>query len=125
MLKKWVLRALLISAATAPVMVISPRLATVDRAILQFMTKARRQDASTLIRVRPGSADAVARRLHASGLRPRPLPFSADLLAADLSADSIAVVRRDPDVLSLSLDAPVRGAATSLLAQDTLLGTEG
>jgi serine protease AprX len=80
--------------------------------------------ARVLIRTRPGAVERVQHRLIESGARSVAPLNTTNLLAADVSNDTLRRVARDADVLRVSSDAMVKSLG-SALGQNTLLGTEG
>ena len=105
-----------------------------DRAIADATRGATDARARILVQVRSGSADAVLgwlRTLPGVGLTR--VSSSPDLLVAEVAAGLLDRVAAHGDVLHVSSDAPVKslddrhehGQDSGLLAQNTLLGTEG
>ena len=78
----------------------------------------------TLIRVSPGTGARVAERLAASGIFVTS-STTPNLYLAELPRPRLSIVTSDPDVVRVSLDAPVRALGTlSSLPQNLLLGTQ-
>jgi serine protease AprX len=77
-----------------------------------------------LIRTRPGAAAGEQKRINALATARSWFSSSPDLLVAELPVASLRAVAGGPDVLRMSLDAPVKGLG-SALPLNTLLGTEG
>jgi subtilisin family serine protease len=85
---------------------------------------AARADVRTLIRVSPGTGARVAERLAASGIFVTS-STTPNLYLAKLPRPRLSIVTSDPDVVRVSLDAPVRALGTlSSLPQNLLLGTQ-
>ena len=99
----------------------SSRVAKLDRALFVWM---QHPTASTrvLIRTRAGAASSVTKRLlNRDHWAPMSTP---DLIAADVSLDTLQAAIRDRDVVRISSDAMVKSLG-SALPQNLLLGTEG
>ena len=85
---------------------------------------ARNSPLRVLLQAKAGTGLRVGDRISEDGGSSTQL--APDLLSARLSVEALKRIAADADLIHASIDAPVRGAATtSKLAQDVLLGTEG
>ena len=97
-----------------------------DRALTDTVERGDASRVHILISVRPGTAEDMRRRLIAAAPRNTvTLSSSPDLLVAELAAADLPQLARQEDVVRVSSDAPVTSLDNALLAQNTLLGTEG
>src|SRR5438105_3640424 len=84
--------------------------AQVDRPVLEYIQRPTTETTRVLIRVRQGTADRVRGRV--DGIQAKSVTSTvSDLLLADLSASTLAVLQGDSDVMHISSDAEIRGFA--------------
>jgi serine protease AprX len=117
----------LVAAAVASVPSVQPHYrwrGKLDRALVESLERTPSQLVRTLIRTRNGGADEFRSHIAELGARGVRLSSTPDLLVAELRVADLGRLAADPDVLRVSLDAPVKGLASSL-SSNTLLGTEG